>query len=295
MRNMKRLVATACATLIVGMSSAWAETIQVVVWDERQEEQRQAYDDGYLGDYIAEQLAQHDDFEVLSVGIDDEDMGLGDDILDNCDVLLWWGHVRHGDVPQEKAREIAERIQAGDFAFLAIHSSHFARPFVEAIGLITQEQALADVADELDNTPRIELDGPHHVEPSWELTEEDGEQVLRITLPNGGLGGVRADAEPSRMDTVMPEHPIAEGVPESFEISESEMYDELFGIPEPDALIFDEHFSQGEYFRSGVLWNLGEGQVFYFRPGHETYPKFKDEYPMRIIENATRYMGQNIR
>ncbi|HTE21112.1 MAG TPA: hypothetical protein VK689_22330, partial [Armatimonadota bacterium] len=56
--------------------------------------------------------------------------------------------------------------------------------------------------------------------------------------------------------------------------------------------IFEERWDAGERFRGGCLWNLGAGKVFYFRPGHETYPVFKEAAPLRLVENAVRWMGK---
>jgi trehalose utilization protein len=62
-------------------------------------------------------------------------------------------------------------------------------------------------------------------------------------------------------------------------------------VPPPDAVIFEERWETGEWFRSGSLWQLGPGKVFYFRPGHETYPVYKEVTVLRIIENAVRWLG----
>jgi hypothetical protein len=40
------------------------------------------------------------------------------------------------------------------------------------------------------------------------------------------------------------------------------------------------------------LWNVGQGKVFYFRPGHETFPVYKEEFPLKVIENAVVFLGQ---
>ncbi|MFA6546866.1 MAG: prolyl oligopeptidase family serine peptidase, partial [Limisphaerales bacterium] len=42
------------------------------------------------------------------------------------------------------------------------------------------------------------------------------------------------------------------------------------------------------------LWRVGKGGVFYFRPGHETYPVFKQTENLRVIENATRYLAAQL-
>ncbi len=72
------------------------------------------------------------------------------------------------------------------------------------------------------------------------------------------------------------------------------MYDEPFGVPEPDLVIFEESWKDGEHFRSGALWTIGEGKVFYFRPGHETYKVFFEPYPLKIVENAAVWLGDAV-
>ena len=70
------------------------------------------------------------------------------------------------------------------------------------------------------------------------------------------------------------------------------MYNEPFHVPEPDLVIFEERWEPGEWFRSGSLWKLGAGEVFYFRPGHETYPVYKQPVALKIVENAVRYLAR---
>ncbi|HUV39372.1 MAG TPA: ThuA domain-containing protein, partial [Planctomycetota bacterium] len=84
-------------------------------------------------------------------------------------------------------------------------------------------------------------------------------------------------------------HPIAEGVGDFVEIPHCEMYGEPFGIPQPDALVFISWFAGGEVFRSGCCWHRGRGKVFYFQPGHETYPIYKQEEVLRVIANGVRW------
>jgi trehalose utilization protein len=67
------------------------------------------------------------------------------------------------------------------------------------------------------------------------------------------------------------------------------MYGEHFDIPEPEAQIFISSFAGGEVFRSGCCWRRGAGKVFYFRPGHETYPTYHDPNVLRVITNAVRW------
>jgi trehalose utilization protein len=92
-----------------------------------------------------------------------------------------------------------------------------------------------------------------------------------------------------RLWVVDPSHPIAQGLPDYFEIEAEEMYGEFFGVPQPDALVFISWFSGGEVFRSGCCWQRGLGKVFYFRPGHETYPTYHHPLVQQVIANAVRW------
>lgn len=92
-----------------------------------------------------------------------------------------------------------------------------------------------------------------------------------------------------RLWVVAPSHPIAQGVNPYFEVPQAEMYGEFFNIPEPDTLVFVSWFSGGEVFRSGCCWQRGGGKVFYFRPGHETYPIFYQPEVLQVIANAIRW------
>lgn len=97
------------------------------------------------------------------------------------------------------------------------------------------------------------------------------------------------DGDFERVWTVDPSHPIAAGVPASFDLEMEEMYGERFDIPTPDEVIFMGWFSGGEVFRSGCTWRRGHGKVFYFQPGHETNPSYKNDTVQLIIKNAIRW------
>lgn len=99
----------------------------------------------------------------------------------------------------------------------------------------------------------------------------------------------REAGEKERLWVVAEGHPIAEGIGDYFEIENTEMYGEPFGIPRPDELVFISWFEGGEVFRSGCCFHRGMGKVFYFRPGHETYPIYHDLNVLRVIGNAARW------
>ena len=86
-----------------------------------------------------------------------------------------------------------------------------------------------------------------------------------------------------------PGHPILAGIDDHFVLEREEMYGEYFDVPEPQETILISSFTGGEVFRSGMTWTRGAGRIFYFRPGHETFPTYHDPNVLRVIENGVRW------
>lgn len=99
----------------------------------------------------------------------------------------------------------------------------------------------------------------------------------------------REAGEKERLWVCNPGHPITMGLGRYFEIPNAEMYGEPFGVPAPDEQIFISWFQGGEVFRSGCTWFRGNGRIFYFRPGHETYPIYYHEKVKLVLKNAVRW------
>ena len=99
----------------------------------------------------------------------------------------------------------------------------------------------------------------------------------------------REIGEKERLWVVMPGHPIVDGIGECIEIPHTEMYGEHHDIPAPDELVFISWFPGGEVFRSGLCYYRGNGKVFYFRPGHETFPIYHQEEVLKVIANAIKW------
>ena len=99
----------------------------------------------------------------------------------------------------------------------------------------------------------------------------------------------REAAEKERLWNIEPSHPITQGLGEYFELPNTEMYGERFDIPDPDKVIFISWFEGGEVFRSGVTFQRGHGKIFYFRPGHETYPIYHNENVQLVLRNAVNW------
>ncbi len=103
----------------------------------------------------------------------------------------------------------------------------------------------------------------------------------------------REAAERERLWVVEPSHPIADGIDEYIQLEEAEMYGEHFDIPQPETLVFNSWFEGGEVFRSGCCYRRGSGKIFYFRPGHETYPVYHNDEIQQVLANAVEWATPN--
>ena len=230
---------------------------------------------------------------VRSAGLDDPDQGLSDAALDASRVLVRWGHVPHRDVPAETGARILDRVIAVRLSLIVLHSAHWATPFIAAMDHRTREDARLRFPDDGDERVELEFVPPENryqaptadavVTPSYHVRKYPGDVTrVRVQLPVCCFPAWRADGQPSFSRTLLPEHPIARG---------SEMYDEPLHVPAPDEVIFEDRWPTGEWFRSGMVWRIGRGRLFYFRPGHETYPIYRQPLPLRVIGNAVRWLA----
>ncbi|MBU6132536.1 ThuA domain-containing protein [Staphylococcus xylosus] len=145
-----------------------------------------------------------------------------------------------------------------------------------------------------------------HEEVDEEVVEKVKQKVLEgmglIVLHSGhfskifkSLMGTSCDLkwreadEKERLWVVDPTHPIAEGIDSYFELEKEEMYGEHFDIPSPDETVFISWFEGGEVFRSGATFKRGNGKIFYFRPGHESYPTYYNLNVQKVIKNAVKW------
>ncbi|MDP6446325.1 MAG: ThuA domain-containing protein [Pirellulaceae bacterium] len=221
--------------------------IRVTIWNEFVHEQTneavaKLYPGGIHGvvaDMLAEQLG--DDVQTHTATLDEPQHGLTEEVLDQTDVLTWWGHAAHDRVDDAIVDRVQRRVLQG-MGLVCMHSAHASKIFQRMLGTSC---------------------------------------MLRW----------REAAERERIWVVDPSHPIAEGIEnEFFELPHTEMYGEFFDIPAPDELIFISWFEGGEVFRSGCVFRRGKGKVFYFRPGHETFPIYYDANVRRVLANGVRYV-----
>ena len=299
---MERLFQRAFTLLLpLGPCGQAAEPINVVVWDEQQPRQAEAYEN-FLGNEIAKYLARQPGLNVRSTNLGAPGKGIADNVLDSCQVLVWWGHVRQAEITPAEGKSIVARIKRGQLSLISLHSAHWSTPFVEAMNEKTRLQAhqqfpaaAGEKIEFIEVAPPRRYTVPARDAPATPRfsARKFPDNVTRVTiqLPFCCFPAYRPDGKPSYLRTLLPDHPIARDLPATFSLPGTEMYDEPHHVPTPDSVVFEERWPTGDWFRSGCVWNLGKGKVFYFRPGHETYPVYKQPAALKVIENAVRWLG----
>ena len=216
--------------------------LRVTIWHEYRHEKHdkhiaEVYPDGIHG-ALAKGLAPCG-FDIRTATLDEPEHGLTQEVLDNTDVLTWWGHMAHHEVSDEVVDRVQERVLNG-MGLIVLHSGHLSK-------------------------------------------------IFRRLMGTGCMLKWREADEKERIWVVDPSHPICDGLPEYIELEEAEMYGEHFDIPPPDTLVFISWFEGGEVFRSGCCYQRGQGKIFYFRPGHETYPIYHMPVVRQVIANAINW------
>ncbi|MCP5523345.1 MAG: ThuA domain-containing protein [Verrucomicrobiales bacterium] len=241
---------TLLGTGLAVLGAPWLQTLaadrprRVVVWSEGTAQQDKVYPDDInhaIADALRKQLPG---WTVETAGINDSEQGCSEDSLNRCDVLIWWGHKRHDNVKDEYVDRIERRVKQEGMGFIAVHSSHFAKPNKRLMG----------------------------TRCSWGAYKTDGCQLK-----------VRVNA---------PDHPITKGVGD-FTLPQIERYSEPYRVPEPEAVPFAGTYvypdGKEEPTRVGFCWTIGKGRMFYFAPGHETYPNLYRPEVQRLFANAVEW------
>lgn len=217
--------------------------LHVTIWNEYLHELQdpaiaKIYPHG-IHDAIARGIAA-DDFDIRTATLNEPAHGLTDEVIQQTDVLIWWGHMAHDRVQDAIVEKVHDRVLNG-MGLIVLHSGHESKIFKKLMG-----------------------------------------------TRSGRLKWREAD-EKERLWVIDHAHPITAGIGEYIELPAEEMYGEAFHIPAPDELVFISWFEGGEVFRSGITFHREQGRIFYFRPGHETYPTYHNQDILRVISNAVRW------
>lgn len=222
--------------------------IKVTVWNEFVHEKTDSdvkaiYPDGIHK--VIKDFLKCDDITVTTATLDDAECGLTEEVLKNTDVLIWWGHMKHADVPDEIAERVQNEVLKG-MGFIALHSAHHSKPFKRLMGTAC------------------------HL--SW-----------------------REHGDLERVWNINPAHPITKGIGRYFELEHEETYAEPFSIPEPMETVLLGWYEGGEVIRAGCTYKRQNGKIFYFQPGHESFPTFFNKKVQQIIKNAVYWAAPEYR
>ena len=297
---MKYVALLLTLNLLPGLLSA-QDKIRVLVWDEQQPVRRKVYEN-FPGNFIADHLRKNPGLEVTTATQNDPELGLSSEALNKTDVLIYWAHVRQREIPEAKGQEIADLVKAGKLAFVPLHSAHWSVPFMVCMQEKAAQDALEALPEDKRAKARVVYDGRIQWKKAGEFDsnfapwryefDDEGNVTAFVRRPNCVFPRCCGQGQPAEMRIIHRTHPICKGVPARFTLEATEMYDEPFGVPEPDTVLFTEDWKGGEFFRSGCLWNLGKGRVFYYRPGDQQYPVFANPHLLQLLENAALWLGK---
>ena len=105
----------------------------------------------------------------------------------------------------------------------------------------------------------------------------------------------REDGDFERIWILDHSHPITTDLGRYIYLEHEETYAEPFGIPEPDKLLMIGSYEGGEVFRSGCVYRRGNGRIFYFQPGHESFPTYYNKDVQKVLVNAVRWVAPIMR
>jgi trehalose utilization protein len=217
--------------------------IRITIWNEFRHEKNdqeviQLYPNG-IHEKISQFLSEMNNVAIKTATLDEPEHGLSAEVLDGTDVLLWWGHIAHGEVNDVVAARVQKRVLNG-MGLIVLHSAHMSKVFTRLMGT------------------------------TGHLCARDAGTKVRMWNLN-------------------PSHPIMAGVGDYIELEKEEMYGERFDIPTPDELLMISWYKTGEVFRSACCFQRGAGKIFFFQPGHETYPTYYNPQIQKVLKNAVQW------
>ncbi len=242
--------------------------VRVLVWDENPDHApKEVYPENIRG-AVAEGLKGLDNGRMVveTAHQEEDDQGITPERLAETDVILWWGHAKHGKVTDRTAELVREAVLERGLGFIALHSAHYSRPF------------------------RQIMKAPGYLKGGWRVKEPIEPEEITVCAPKHPIAqGIEDFTLPGEemygAPFVVP--------PPSVVVFQS--YFPEGGEYFPSGLCWTVGKGITPDFESGGgKDNQGEGigRVFYFRPGHETVPTFNNESVRKILYNATLWCAK---
>ncbi|MCI2421740.1 ThuA domain-containing protein [Saccharopolyspora sp. K220] len=117
-----------------------SQSLRITVWNEGVHESTKDpagmaayYPDGIHGAIAAGIGGQLPDATVRTALLSDPEHGLGEAVLAETDVLLWWGHKAHRQVDDDVVDRVQRHVLGG-MGLLVLHSGHFSKIFTRLLG-----------------------------------------------------------------------------------------------------------------------------------------------------------------
>ena len=171
------------------------KSVNVTVWNEVEGNQ-EAYPEG-IHQAVAGFLAKSGQFgEVRTATLNQPEHGLTEDILNDTDVLIWWGHMYHHVVDDGIVNRVYQRVMQG-MGLILLHSSHASKIFQRLLGTMTWRLRWRDVGElervwVVDHSHPILAGLPEYIEvPQSEMYGEHfhipaPDELLTISWYEGG-------------------------------------------------------------------------------------------------------------
>lgn len=243
------------------------KSLRVLVWDENPHHApKELYPENLRG-AIADGLRElgGEELDVVVAHLDDPEQGVTDEALEAADVLIWWGHARHGEVEDAVAERVAKRVREHGLGFIALHSAHYSKTFKAVLNATGH---LKGGWRESNDTEEIRVAAPWH---------PIAEGVTDFTLEAEEMYGGPFDVPPHEVLVLQSYFPLGG---ETFPC----------GITWTVGEGIDPEFTSGP--GGGKGQGHGVGRVFYFRPGHETYGTYFHPIVRKVIYNAVKWVGK---
>ncbi len=244
-------------------------TVRVLVWDENPPHAPKSIYPESINGCVADGLLELGGatLQVKTANLDDPDQGASQADLDNTDVLIWWGHARHGEVSDDTVQRVVRRVHEGGMGFLALHSAHYSKTFQQVV------------------------EGHGHLKGGWRENDPPEAEQIHVCAPWHPIA--------QGVTNFTLDHEEYYGAP--FDVPPPlvmvfQSYFPLDGRTFPTGLCWTVGEGKTPGFTCGPGKGVGEGygigRVFYFRPGHETIPTYFHPAIRRIIYNGVLWCAK---
>lgn len=243
--------------------------IRVLVWDEHPPHVPPLLYPNSINGAIAEGLMETGggQFEAQTANLDDPFQGLSYETLNQTDVLIWWGHIRHDEVHEDVIARLVFSTHQRGMGFIGLHSAHYSKAF------------------------RAVVEATGHLKGGWRESHPPEKEEITVCAPRHPIAEGVSDFVLDREEMYGSPFDVPPPLCTVFQ-----SYFPLGGEYFPSGLCWTVGRGKTDGFTSGPGSGIGEGfgicRAFYFRPGHESFPTYFDPNVRRILHNAVLWCAK---